>query len=299
MTIQQMMLAGSGLLEFNVTIASDTTNYNLLTVLQAAPFNWNNVNPARVTVTINSAVQVSSTSTGTPAFTTGSFVANSLLYIINTGSIKGKGGAAGNGGGAIYDVSQGSGTAGSAGGTALSIASSLSGKVTITNGSGEIFGGGGGGGGGGGRTYTSGSGKDTQQNAVGGGGGGGRNYYTGSGKDTYENSAGGSGGGGGAGTGASGSGGSGQSANPYNFNGNAGAAGTTSAGGAGGAAADAGNSNAGGAGGGFGAVGTAGGSTGGTGGAGGAAGNAIALNGGSAPTFISGNDGTHVKGAVS
>jgi len=276
MTIQQMMLAGSGLLEFNVTIASDTTNYNLLTVLQAAPFNWNNVNPARVTVTINSAVQVSSTSTGTPAFTTGSFVANSLLYIINTGSIKGKGGAAGNGGNADWFGSEGSGTAGAAGGTALSIASSLSGKVTITNGSGEIFGGGGG-----------------------GGGGGGRNYYTGSGKDTYENSAGGSGGGGGAGTGASGSGGSGQSANPYNFNGNAGAAGTTSAGGAGGAAADAGNSNAGGAGGGFGAVGTAGGTNGGTGGAGGAAGNAIALNGGSAPTFISGNDGTHVKGAVS
>jgi hypothetical protein len=270
MTIQQMMLAGSGLLEFNVTIAADTTNYNLLTVLQAAPYNWNNVNPARVTVTINSAVQVTSTSTATPAFTTGSFVANSLLYIINTGSIKGKGGAAGNGGNAVWNGSESPGTAGAAGGTALSIASSLSGKVTITNGSGEIFGGGGG-----------------------GGGGNGLNYYTGSGKDTYENSEGGSGGGGGAGTGAGGLGGSGSNANPNNYNGDSGDAGTTSAGGAGGLGT--GDGNAGGNGGGFGAVGAAGN----TGGAGGAAGNAIALNGGSAPTFISGNDGTHVKGAVS
>ena len=275
MTIQQMMLAGSGLLEFNVTIAADTTNYNLLTVLMAAPYNWDNLAPARVTVTINSAVQVSSTSTGTPAFTTGSFVANSLLYIINTGSIKGKGGAGGAGGSVNYPFSTNPGSSGNQGGVALNIASTLSGKVTITNGSGEIFGGGG------------------------GGGGGGCALFQGGGKDNGW-AIGGAGGGGGAGTGAGALGGV-ATGEDVNYNGLPGSSGTTSAGGAGGAQFCGVQCNgAGGAGGGFGAVGVVGGN--GyteSGGAAGGAGNAIALNGGSSPTFISGNDGTHVKGAVS
>ena len=272
MTIQQMMLAGSGLLEFNVTIAADTTDYNLLTVLQAGPYNWNNLNPARVTVTINSAVQVSSTSTGTPAFTTGSFVANSLLYIINNGSIKGKGGAGGVG---VNDSPPYTTPAAGNGGTALSIASTLSGKVTITNGSGEIFGGGGGGGGGGSALFQ-GGGKDNGWDIGGGGGGGG------------------------AGTGAGGLGGD-AIYGDVNYNGLPGSSGTTSAGGAGGAQFCGLECNgAGGAGGGFGAVGVVGGNGySNTGGLAGGAGNAIALNGGSSPTFISGNDGTHVKGAVS
>lgn len=260
MSIQQMLLAaGSGLPQFNVTISANTTNYNLLTVLQAAPFNYNNTYPARITLTINSAVQVASTATGTPAIITGSIISGSTLALINNGSIKGKGGAGGYGG----EGPDGIGATGSAGGTALSIASSLSGKVKITNGSGEIFGGGGGGGGENGSSGTSGSGKDRR---------------------TY--SEGGSGGGGGAGSGAGGAGAG--ASGPYDdyYNGTNGSAGTTSTFGA---AGDAGAGN----GGAFGSAGSAGDN------AGGAAGKAIELNGGSAPTFISGNDGTHVKGAVS
>ena len=270
MSIQQMLLGTSGLLSFNVIIAADTTNYNLLTILQAAPFNYNNISPANITLTINSAVQVSSTSTGTPALTTGAITSNAALAIINNGSIKGKGGAGGAGGIANYPDAN-AGSAGASGGVALNIASTLSGKVTITNGSGEIFGGGGGGGGGGSNT-SSGSGKDPQSSADGGGGGGG-----------------------GAGSGAGGAGGTASGA-VNNTNAPAGSAGTTSAGGAGGPKS--GNAD-GGAGGGFGAVGSAGQEGGSAGGAGGAAGKAIALNGGSSPTFISGNDGTHIKGAVS
>ena len=271
MTIQQILLASSSALpSFSVTIAANTTNYNLLTILQNAPFNYDNSYAANITLTINSAVQVTSTATGTPAITTGSIISSSTLAIINNGSIKGKGGAGGAGGIATYPDAN-AGSAGASGGVALNIASTLSGKVTITNGSGEIFGGGGGGGGGG-STVSSGSGKDPQSSANGGGGGGG-----------------------GAGSGAGGAGGTGSGA-VNNTNAPAGSAGTTSAGGAGGPKT--GNAD-GGAGGGFGAAGSAGQEGGSAGGAGGAAGNAIALNGGSSPTFISGNDGTHIKGAVS
>lgn len=259
MTIQQMLLASGAGKVFNVTIATNQTNYNLLTVLTASPYNYNNTDKATINLTINSGVQVTASSTGTPALTTGSITSNAKLNIINNGSIKGKGGAGGNGG----EGPDGIGATGSAGGTALSIASSLSGKVTITNGSGEIFGGGGGGGGENGSSGTSGSGKDI-----------------------YTYSEGGSGGGGGAGSGAGGAGAG--ASGPYDvyFNGTNGSAGTTSTFGA---AGDAGAGN----GGAFGSAGSAGSS------AGGAAGKAIELNGGSAPTFISGNDGTHVKGAVS
>lgn len=279
MTIQQLLLASAGEKVFDVTIASNQTDYNLLTVLTAAPYNYNNTEKATINLTINSAVQVTASSTGTPALTTGAITSNATLNIINNGSVKGKGGAGGAGGSADYDLNIANpGAAGSAGGTALNIASTLSGKVTITNGSGELFGGGGG-----------------------GGGGGGRRFIGGSGKDQYTGAVGGSGGGGGAVTGAGGSGGVG-SGSQSSVTGNVGSAGTTSAGGAGGAAADTGNGAAGGNGGGFGAAGSAGQTplaTGGAGGAGGAAGKAIELNGGSAPTFISGNDSTHVKGAVS
>jgi hypothetical protein len=274
MTIQQMLLGTTGALQFDITIAANTTNYDLLAILIAAPYNYNNTSPANITLTINSAVQVTSTSTGTPALTTGAITSNAALAIINNGSIKGKGGAGGAGGeaGTVTDFP---GVAGSAAGTALNIASSLSGKVTITNGSGEIFGGGGGGGGGGSEYYT-----------------------TGTGKARVSNAAGGSGGGGGAGSGAGGAGGlATDTGADFLYDGNAGAAGNTTTFGAGGtmfAGASGGNGGA------FGSAGSAGVSTpDAAGGAGGAAGKAIALNGGSSPTFISGNDGTHIKGAVS
>ena len=273
--LQQLMLGTSGALQFDITIAADTTNYDLLAILIAAPHNYNNTSPANITLTINSAVQVSSTSTGTPALTTGAITSNAVLYIINTGSIKGKGGAGGAGGSVNYPSSTNPGSSGNQGGVALNIASTLSGKVTITNGSGEIFGGGG------------------------GGGGGGCALFQGGGKDNGW-AIGGAGGGGGAGTGAGALGGV-ATGEDVNYNGLPGSSGTTSAGGAGGAQFCGNQCNgAGGAGGGFGAVGVVGGNGySEDGGAAGGAGNAIALNGGSSPTFISGNDGTHVKGAVS
>lgn len=276
MTIQQLLLASAGEKVFDVTIASNQTDYNLLTVLTAAPYNYNNTEKATINLTINSAVQVTASSTGTPALTTGAITSNATLNIINNGSVKGKGGAGGAGGeaGTVTDFP---GVAGSAGGTALSIASSLSGKVTITNGSGEIFGGGGGGGGGGSEFYITGPIKSRQSNASGGGGGGG-----------------------GAGSGAGGAGGlATDTGADFRFDGSAGAAGNTTTFGAGGAAGDA-RTGIGGNGGAFGSAGSAGvSSPDAAGGAGGAAGKAIELNGGSAPTFISGNDSTHVKGAVS
>lgn len=275
MSIQQMLLA-AGEKTFNVTISTNQTNYNLLTVLTAAPYLYNNTSRAKINVTINSAIVIDSSSTGAPAFTTGAITSNAALAIINNGSIKGKGGAGGAGGEAATGTDF-PGVAGSAAGTALNIASSLSGKVTITNGSGEIFGGGGGGGGGGSEFYMSGPIKDRQSNASGGGGGGG-----------------------GAGSGAGGAGGLATDAGADNlYDGSVGAAGNTTTFGAGGAAGDA-RTGIGGNGGAFGSAGLAGESSpDAAGGAGGAAGKAIELNGGLSPTFISGNDGTHIKGAVS
>jgi hypothetical protein len=159
----------------------------------------------------------------------------------------------------------GTGVAGSAG-TAGTDAMDLDGNaVSIDNGSGSIFGGGGGGGGGG-----AGSGG-----TGGGGGGGGQSYGT----------AGGAGAGGGG-------------AHP----GSAGSAGSSSGPGGGGAGGTGGITD-GGAGGRGGYWGEAGfdGSTSAAlvaGGAGGGPGRAIFLNGGSV-SWLSGNDSTHVKGAVS
>jgi len=133
--------------------------------------------------------------------------------------------------------------------------------ITITNGSGLIAGGGGGGGGGNFATGKVGAG--------GGGGGGGRTGLS--------NSAGGAGG---------------SAVVP----GTAGNPGTSSSAGTGGAGGNDGT-GIGGNGGTGGDYGTAG-SSGVSGGAGGAAGKAVNLNGHTI-TWISGNDGTHVKGAVS
>lgn len=144
-----------------VTISANTTNFNLRSFLNSTYGDFSSV-PTIVTVTINSGVVVSSTSTGTPAFTTGSsWAAGSTFALVNNGSIIGMGGAGGTGTGAT------AGTAGSSGGPALSITL----PTTITNGSGTLAGGGGGGGGGASVLYSG-------IYIIGGGGGGGGQSYT-------------------------------------------------------------------------------------------------------------------------
>ena len=129
--------------ELNLVIASDTANYNIATVL------GNPTTAKSVTLTINSGVKVYSTSTSQTALNTGMLPAGSKVKIVNKGSIIGKGGDGGQGGGvsagnccwrqSIFPASTGQ-----PGGLALEIRL----PVTIDNSSGNIWGGGGGGGGG-------------------------------------------------------------------------------------------------------------------------------------------------------
>jgi hypothetical protein len=131
---------------YNLTIASNTTNYNMATAAMSA--GWMVGQTATINCTINSGVEVTSTSTGSYAFDTGSaFVGQPVtLNLTNNGTIAGKGG---NGGHGSYNivVNQSSvnahGENGVAGGPSL-IARQA---ITITN-NGTIGGGGGGGGGG-------------------------------------------------------------------------------------------------------------------------------------------------------
>lgn len=110
---------------FTGTISTNQTNLNLAT--WASANGWNGSSAA--TITIAAGVYIYSTSTGTPALTTGNFPNG--LTIINNGYIMGMGGAGGEQG------------VGNAGGNAIS----LSVATSITNNS--YIGGGGGGGGGG------------------------------------------------------------------------------------------------------------------------------------------------------
>lgn len=135
---------------FNPTISSNTTNYNLRNAAIAA--GWDGVKKLKGTVTINSGVYVYSTSTGTPAFSTGSLPAGSDVTVVNNGTILGRGG---NGGSSPV---RGNGSPGSSGGVGFYATSG----IKVTN-NGRISGGGGGGGGGGGITNAD----------YGGGGGGG------------------------------------------------------------------------------------------------------------------------------
>jgi hypothetical protein len=212
-----------------------------------------------VTVNINSGIVVYSTSTSTPAFTTGSgWGSTTTIAIINNGYILGIGGAGGAG-------STIAGNAGNSGGNALS----LTNNVTITNASGFIYSGGGGGGGGGGSFHSS-----FGTSAQGGGGGGGQGYSNSSGGSpnggTGTNAGAGAGGGGGTAS-------SGGEAPTLWYGGTGGAGGAYATAGSGGASGSAGTTNY-------------------AGGAAGAAGLAVQLNSYSI-TFISGNDSTHVKGA--
>lgn len=262
-----------------VTISSAQQDYNLFTAL-GSPSELR-----KVLVIIEAAVIIDSSSTGNAAFSTGSgWVAGSTIRLLNNGQIIGKGGA-GGAGGSSGDFYGNPGTAGGAGGDAMEI--NL--DIEIDNTNGDIFGGGGGGGGAGGYARRA---TGDPEVACGGGGGGG-----------------------GAGDDAS-SGGSGGIGNePTDFgspDGSAGGSGTTTAGSGGAGAQVSGEPDTrgdGGDGGEYGAAGNAGTTPAqstfvasqkrsGAGAAGGAAGKAIELNGNSV-TWLGGNNGTQVKGAVS
>lgn len=120
---------------FTQTISADTSNYNLRTAALAA--GWDGAAPLFATVTINSGIVVSATSTGGYAFDTGlGYPAGSTLALVCAGYICGMGGAGGAG-------SSPSGVAGLPGGPALRAQYPISIDAT----GGTIAGGGGGGGG--------------------------------------------------------------------------------------------------------------------------------------------------------
>lgn len=183
---------------FYGTIASDQTNLNLRT--WALANGWNGA--ANAVITINSGVNVYSTSTSTAALSVIDSWPNGVA-LINNGSIVGKGGAGATG----TDGLGNRGTAGG-GGTALTVSV----PITITNNN-NIAGGGGGGGGGGsynfqGQTWAGGGGGGGAGFGAGGAGGIGntRNGSPGSAGSISGGGAGGAGGGGNVG-GAGGAGG--------------------------------------------------------------------------------------------
>lgn len=191
---------------FSFTISTNQTNANLRTL--AINAGWNQ--SSAVIATISSGVYVSSSSTGSAALTVnGSWPSG--VTLVNNGYIVGMGGAGGTGAGSTSEALI-AGSAGSAGGLALSVQS----YVTIAN-NGTIGGGGGGGGGGSARRadWCDKAGCTTWTRAGGGGGGGGRSGATSSGG------------------GAAGPTWRGRSSSSYNAT--AGSSGTTSSGGSGGA----------------------------------------------------------------
>ena len=138
------------------TVSSNTTNFNLATAL------GNPSQAKQYVVQVSQGVFIGSSSTSSPAFTTGSLPSGSTVYIVNKGYIIGKGGN----GGTL--------SSGSPGGDAIS----LTVDVTIDNSVGAIWSGGGGGGAGGDGTHTCGGGGGGGAGlSPGGGGGTGGCYY--------------------------------------------------------------------------------------------------------------------------
>ncbi len=271
-----------------VNITSDQTNYNLRTALGSPS------GAMRIVVNIASGVSIKSSNRSTPAFDEGSgWAAGTIITVRNSGSILGAGGGGGDGGSAGWVLSgdktnntNTSGGTGSAGGAALR----LTVPTFVDNASGQIFGGGGGGGGGGGSIawYLSDSDYVLAHPANGGGGGRGYNAAGGGGRGVVNNYT---------------------DFTPPTMN--VGYAGSGSSAGAGGTQVIDGTVTvpAGGNGGDWGTAGSNGATTTRTGpewhivtasanGSGGAGGKAVDLNG-QTLTWISGNDPSRVKGAVS
>lgn len=154
----------------NRVIAADENNFNFRA--WALSQGWDGVSPLDMTVTVNSGVYVSATTTAGFAIDTGTpFPAGSVLRLINNGFIVGMGGAAGTG----RNSDGTGGGVGLAGGTALRAQFALQ----VTN-NGTIAGAGGGGGGGHGfvTTFNDGKGGTITDSYGGGGGGGGRSSRT-------------------------------------------------------------------------------------------------------------------------
>ena len=135
-----IVLINSHSFGFNISIASNTDNYNLRNDL-INNRGWNGTDVINVNVTVESAVLIKATATSTPAFVA-NLSAGSTLKIINKGTIRGEGGAGGAGGSYPHNGNQGG-----IGGDAISLQNVA---TTIDNGSGTISGGGCGGGGTGG-----------------------------------------------------------------------------------------------------------------------------------------------------
>ncbi len=128
----------------NLVISSDTANYNVASAL------GNPITAQNIVLTINSGVKVYSNSVSQPALDTGTLPSGSTLKIVNNGYIVGKGGDGGRGaghwsGGCCWNQWSDPARSGTAGGNALELKL----PTTIDNTNGNIWGGGGGGGGGG------------------------------------------------------------------------------------------------------------------------------------------------------
>lgn len=153
-TVQYTVTVNPAFFDFNPTISSNTTNYNLYNAARAA--GWDGVAPLRASVTVGAGVWVGASSTGNYAFVTGTgFPAQSTLKLTNNGAIVGAGGAGGSGCSSGYC----SWSVGGNGGPALYAQY----PITIVNN--NVIGGGGGGGGG--------SQVSWQSSVVAGGSGGG------------------------------------------------------------------------------------------------------------------------------
>lgn len=133
-TISMNDLRGkSNRVTITLTIASDTTNYDLYTAVAPSY----SAGKSDIFLTINPGVNVYSNSTGTAAVAVpSSFTTGDVITITNNGTIVGRGGNGGNGALA--------GSPGGTGGTGLAVAY----PTTVANNN-QIAGGGGGGGGGG------------------------------------------------------------------------------------------------------------------------------------------------------
>jgi len=253
---------------FNITISSNTDRFNLRSKLVS--LGWGGSTAVAVVVTVASGVKVYSSVAGTASFDTGSALpAGSTVKIVNLGLIEGRAGDGGTGA-----------SGGQLNGYPGSNAINLRMPVSIDNSLGYIYGGGGGGGGV--AVYNTSVSPAALVRWVGGGGGQGNAGGTGGATGTTDatgqitSTNGGSGSEAGAGAGG------------VHHNNTSSYGDTTITGGSGGSWGTAG---------GDGTVSyTASTETG--KGTGGAPGNAVALNG-NAVTWIGGNNGTRVIGAVS
>ncbi len=159
---------------FSATITGTIYNYNMYNALVAA--GWDGTAIVQATVTIATGAIVSSATTTSYAFDTGStYAEGSTLTLINNGKILGKGGKGGNG--SVVDASP---EAGGFAGPALLVGL----PCTLTN-NGTIAGGGGGGSGG--RTMRVDTGYDGTFRCPGGGGGAGIGVNSGGTATGYTN----------------------------------------------------------------------------------------------------------------